>query len=625
MVRNSLCANINAWQAIGANSVVLDWIKNGVEIPFTAQPAKFDIPNPVFSDSDVAFLDSKLAELEKDGVIRKCLPNEEPWCVSPIKVVNKTTGTGEKRLLVNLYRFNQYVVHKTFKTEGIDIVAELIQPNDVLQTVDIKDGFFHVKINSDFHKYLAIRWRGVVYFWCCLPQGLSCSPYFFHKVLRPVVQYLRENGLRVSLYVDDFISLAARSCATDHIDFLIHTLQDLGWRINFDKSDLSHTCTCTHLGFDIDSTGEPWIRVTRKRLRKLKKCIGQSLHTGMVSARSISRIAGQCISMMKAILPAKLLLQNMYHFISTCKLWDEKVCLPDKVKSELQWWFDSLITWNGAPFKIKSVDCQLETDSSGTGWGVWMGNHASDQAAGLWTGWVAHKSINYKELLAVGMALQSFGPRLEGKTVQILSDNITTVACINRFYSHSTELGELAQAVWVEAHKWNIVLRAKHLSGKNNYRADYLSRIHSPYEWKLNPRLFAQIDYQWGPHTVDRCASMLSAQLPVYNSLYHDPYTSGVDCLAQRDWRHQNNFVNPPMWMIPNILRVVKAQGAMATLVAPWWPAQPWFMELLNMSIDLPIPIQICRENMISMGVCPEPLKNPKWKLYAWRISGSSI
>ncbi len=43
-----------------------------------------------------------------------------------------------------------------------------------------------------------------------------------------------------------------------------------------------------------------------------------------------------------------------------------------------------------------------------------------------------------------------------------------------------------------------------------------------------------------------------------------------------------NNYVNPPFRLIGKILQVIETQGAYATLIAPYWPAQSWFRKLLN-------------------------------------------
>ena len=116
---------------------------------------------------------------------------------------------------------------------------------------------------------------------------------------------------------------------------------------------------------------------------------------------------------------------------------------------------------------------------------------------------------------------------------------------------------------------------AKHLSGCLNTQADELSRLTDKYEWTLAEPMFHYLDRLWGPHTVDRFASALTTRLPKYNTRFLDPNGMPTDALAQTDWHHENNYVNAPFRLIKDVLTTVKNQRAHATIVAPWWPAQP--------------------------------------------------
>ena len=613
--------NIVNWSAIGASDTIKYWLQHGISLPFKSGlvPKQYFEQNTYISRTDAEFLDAQIASLKSQGVIREC-SRSEIHCLSPLKCIAKKDGS--RRLLVNLHSLNTYIETPKFRYEGINLVSELIQTGDRLYSADLKDGFFHVPVAKAFQKYLGVSWRDKFYVWCVLPQGLACSPYFFYKILRPVLQYLREQGLRLTLYVDDFLLMCKPRDSLDHKDLLLDTLRDLGWHINYEKSDLSDTTSCSYIGYHISSVGPdglPWITINSKRVAKLRKDLKRCLSHQYITVRRLARVAGQCISMIKAVLPGKLLLQNIYRFIAHRESWDNLVALTAGVKEELLWWLEALSSWNGAPLRVRTVDCQLATDASSTGWGACMGTL---EASGVWTAWVTHMPSNYRELLAVVQALKSFGPKINNMCIQILSDNITTVACINKLYSPSSALGQLAQSLWVVANQLNVELRAKYLAGHLNTHADALSRIISPYEWKLSRHIFVKLDRLWGPHTIDRCASLTTAQLPLYNSLFHDPSSAGVDCLAQQDWSHHNNFVNPPFWMLPQLLEVIQRQKADATLIAPLWPAQPWMQTILTMLIDWPVPIPNTNRTIQGFLTTPEPRKNPRWQMFAWRISG---
>ncbi len=135
--------------------------------------------------------------------------------------------------------------------------------------------------------------------------------------------------------------------------------------------------------------------------------------------------------------------------------------------------------------------------------------------------------------------------------------------------------------------------------------------------------MFKFLDQICGPHTVDRFASMTTTHRPHYTSRFLNPETSGVDALAQWDCGQQNNFVNCPFWMIAKVLKVIQNQQAEATVIAPWWPSQPWFKRIQQMSQGFPIKLPNSLATYLPhIRVTPEPLRHPKSKIYAWRVSG---
>jgi hypothetical protein len=243
-------------------------------------------------------------------------------------------------------------------------------------------------------------------------------------------------------------------------------------------------------------------------------------------------------------------------------------------------------------------------------------------AAGFWNPRLSQTPSNYREMMAVLMALKSFTFQ-PGKKLQVLTDNVTTAAYINHLGGPSPALSQLANALWMEAHDKRLTLSAQYLQGVLNTTADALSRLSDHYEWQLNKGLFAYLEKLWGPHTIDRFATMSNTLLPVYNSRFADPHTSGVDALAQQNWANHNNFVNSPFRLIAQVLKVVESQKAQATVIAPWWPAQPWFQKLKQLAICPPLKlpkIGLTRGRVMM----PEACKNRKWRIYAWRLCGAS-
>ena len=123
---------------------------------------------------------------------------------------------------------------------------------------------------------------------------------------------------------------------------------------------------------------------------------------------------------------------------------------------------------------------------------------------------------------------------------------------------------------------------------------------------------------------MDRFASAMTTHYQRYNSLFLDPHTSGVDALRQTDCQVHNNFVNVPFRLLNKVINTVCAQKAQARIIAPWWPAQTWFQRLRRLSVCPPIKLPEAKYICFPL-LChiPEPVNNPRWKLYAWRVNGN--
>ena len=74
-----------------------------------------------------------------------------------------------------------------------------------------------------------------------------------------------------------------------------------------------------------------------------------------------------------------------------------------------------------------------------------------------------------------------------------------------------------------------MVLKARHIAGKENVEADRMSRAHQDRtDWKLCPRVFSRINALWGPLQVDLFATRLSTQLDRFYSWKPEPKAEAV-------------------------------------------------------------------------------------------------
>ena len=102
--------------------------------------------------------------------------------------------------------------------------------------------------------------------------------------------------------------------------------------------------------------------------------------------------------------------------------------------------------------------------------------------------------------------------------------------------------------------------------------------------WKLDPRtIFSFLN----GCEIDLFASRLSTQLPWYISCHPDPEALHTDALTM-DWPLFKGYAFPPFNLIPAVLNKATQDKADILLVAPIWPAQPWWPLLLSLLVEHP-------------------------------------
>ena len=72
-----------------------------------------------------------------------------------------------------------------------------------MASVDLKDAYYSVHVDIKYQKFLKFYWRGQLYQYTCLPNGLACAPRVFTKLSKPVYSTLRSQGHLSVGYIDD--------------------------------------------------------------------------------------------------------------------------------------------------------------------------------------------------------------------------------------------------------------------------------------------------------------------------------------------------------------------------------------------------------------------------------------
>jgi len=613
----SLSEACRIWRTSCPNQLISNWVTQGAQIPFTSIPPRFSLNNHPMTPDQEDFISQEIEKLLQTGTI---IETDRVTNISPLGAVPKKNG--KLRMILDLRRVNNYISTPRFAMEDIRKVRPLLQTGDWMTSIDLKDGFHHIPVHPRDQQHLGMCWKGKIYTWTHLPFGLSASPYIFCKVLRETITILRRQGIRVNCYMDDLLILGrSREECQEAVKVTLETLKMFGWQVNMDKSHLTPTQELDYLGFTINTEATPTLAMQKEKLTALKKEIRRLLVQGHqqqgITARRLARTLGTLIANSPAVEPTPIMTRHLFSCLREKTGWDSLIFLDQDAMEELQWWHENIRTWKATPVSQPVPTMVLMTDASKTGWGATLEGIASTH--GFFTHDIQVRSSNYRELYAVFLAISSLQEKIQDQHLLLRTDNITTMYYINGQGGPHKPLNKLAKLIFWAVKQCRATLKALHIPGELNTRADELSRLNPITEWALHPEAFQHLEDLWGPHTIDRFATNHNHCLPRYNSRFYHPQAEATDAMTQ-DWSQENNYINPPFRMLPQIIKKVLQEECQATIIAPLWPSAQWFPMLLRLASDFAYIYPKWIIPATPQGNA-EPLKNRR-SILAYRISG---
>ena len=73
-----------------------------------------------------------------------------------------------------------------------------------MAALDLKDAYYSVRVDPAYQKYLKFFYRGKLYKYLTLPNGLATCPRKFTKLSKPPLAKFREMHHIISGYLEDF-------------------------------------------------------------------------------------------------------------------------------------------------------------------------------------------------------------------------------------------------------------------------------------------------------------------------------------------------------------------------------------------------------------------------------------
>lgn len=554
----------------------------------------------------------------KSGVVRE-LFTPTPLLFSHLFMRAKKNG--KLRPIIDLSLLNRHLIVPTFRMETVAVISKCVSEGLWACSVDIEDAYFHVPMDWDYHKYLAFKVFGRVFVFQFLPFGLSPAPWAFTRVIKPIKRHLHVLLIQIFSFLDDFL-LFAQSPAELGIatDTTLDLLQSLGFKINWDKSNLLPAQVVEFLGVTWDLRNCSLSVPQDKRKMLMARCWEMSQKI-VVTRRDLESLTG-LINFVAAYVELgrlHLLPIMMWMNLHTqpCSR-DKFVHLDGRFKALLGNWMCPDFLNNSVPMQVSLPSLTLMTDASLDGW---CGILLPRKALGSWDSNVFHYSMNWKELKAVQLSLVEFQKFLRGKTVRLLSDNSTTISCLKRQGSVKfAHLHDLSMEILEFCRRLSIVLLPEHLKGVLNVLADQGSRHHPvATEWSLDKETFKWVTSLAPSFQVDLFATRENTQLPQFVSPCPDNSALEVNAFSL-DWnRWTSIYLFPPMNCLSDVVLQLQEYEGTGILIAPYWPSKGWFPPLLRRcrQVPLPLPRSFSLSQTTSKGLVL--LNNPYfWNLYAW-------
>ena len=193
-----------------------------------------------------------------------------------------------------------------------------------------------------------------------------------HLPTQPVVGLLRQRGVKLQVYLDDWLIHAnSPEQAQLHAQTTISVLQFLSWIINYEKSDLTPSQDFQFIGMQFNTRQFTVAPLPDMRL-KVQSVHQHWMTNPNITTRDLHRLLGVLVFMASLVQWGRLRLRLVQWWAATawCQrtgTWTDRITVPQWVLSEVAWWASPAVL-QGLPLAGKETEVTLFTDASISGW-----------------------------------------------------------------------------------------------------------------------------------------------------------------------------------------------------------------------------------------------------------------
>ena len=349
-----------------------------------------------------------------------------------------------------------------------------------LAKFDIPSAYRVVPVSPDDRMLLGMLWRGMLYVDGALPFGLRSALKLFTAVVDGLLWVMGRHGVSNALhYLDDFLIMGpphSKECE-GALRTSLALCETLGLPIASHKVEGPAT-SLAFLGILIDSEAGV-LRLPADKLARLRDIIRQWQGKRASTKRDLLSMIRHLSHACRVVKSGRTFLRRMIDLSATPKELHHWVRLNKGFQSDLNWWAAFIEGWNGVSLfggvHRQQASATVTSDASGS-WGCGAYNNSGAWFQFSWPESWAQIHITTKELLPIVVACAVWGQSWQGKTVCCWCDNAAVVAIIRSGSAKDPITMHLMRCLFFFTAAYNLVLEPRHVPGRENTAADYLSR-----------------------------------------------------------------------------------------------------------------------------------------------------
>lgn len=174
-------------------------------------------------------VNAQIEDWEKQGIIRPSISD----FASPIVLVKKRNDS--YRLCVDYRLLNKNIVRDRYPLPLIEDQLDQLRDARVFSTLDLENGFFHVRMDEASIKYTSFIVPDGQFEFLRMPFGLCNSPSVFQRFINAIFRDLTRRKI-VLMYLDDLIVLSSdESDGLKNFKIVLDVASQAGLTINWGK------------------------------------------------------------------------------------------------------------------------------------------------------------------------------------------------------------------------------------------------------------------------------------------------------------------------------------------------------------------------------------------------------